>query len=55
MKVENVVKAPMKPTRTIALASPLITSLSSASAQTTPKRNVPVMFTAKVPQGKAPP
>ena len=55
MKVEKVVNAPMKPTSTTALASPEITSLSSASDQTKPKRKVPEMFTANVPQGKAPP
>ena len=48
VKVEKVVKAPMKPMSATARASPLMTSLSSASVQMSPKRKHPAMLTAKV-------
>ena len=54
MKLENVVNAPMKPTRMTVLVSPDIASLPSEADQTTPKRRHPIALTVNVPRKTAP-
>ena len=51
--VENVVNAPMKPTRITVRTSPLIVHRCSNDDQHTPNRRQPSTFTVTVPQGKS--
>ena len=49
---ENVVKAPMKPTRIIVLVSPETGHRLSNNAQSSPAMKQPIILTEKVPHGK---